>query len=225
MSFASAGDEPRAKRLRTAPAADASSPSGATAAPSDRGPPRVLVLAGPTGVGKSKLAEALCRSLDEGGEIISADSVQVYRHLNIGSAKPSLDEQQAIRHHLIDIADPIDEGYTAGQFCRDASAAVVDVWSRGKVPVLVGGTMMYHQWLVHGQPDAPRSDPALAAAIERELAPFKEAGDWDGALGLLVSAGYGERAAKLSKNDWYRCDFLLKMMNFVLNNDDFCTEQ
>ena len=68
------------------------------------GPPRVLVIAGPTGVGKSKLAEALCHSLEEGGEIISADSVQVYRSLNIGSAKPTVEEQEATPHHLIDIA-------------------------------------------------------------------------------------------------------------------------
>lgn len=186
--MASTAAEPAAKRARTG-----------------SGPPRVLVIAGPTGVGKSKLAEALCHSLEEGGEIISADSVQVYRSLNIGSAKPTAAEQEAIPHHLIDIADPSAElGYTAGQFCRDAVAAITDVWSRGKVPVVVGGTMMYHQWLVHGQPDAPPSDPAIAAAISSELAPFKDKGDWEGARDLLVTEGFGERAEKLTKNDWYR---------------------
>ena len=71
-----------------------------------RGPPRVLVIAGPTGVGKSALAEQLCRSLEDGGEIISADSVQVYRRLDLGSAKPTAAEQRKTRYHLIDIADP-----------------------------------------------------------------------------------------------------------------------
>jgi tRNA dimethylallyltransferase len=194
-------EPPQTKRARTAAQAAAT----AVGAAGGRGPPKVLVVAGPTGVGKSKLAEALCHSLPEGGEIISADSVQVYRSLNIGSAKPTEAEQKGTRHHLIDIAEPsAEEGYTAGQFCRDAAAAITDVWSRGKVPVVVGGTMMYHQWLVHGQPDAPPSDPAVAAAIDAELAPFREKGDWEAALELLVSAGFSERAEKLSKNDWYR---------------------
>jgi tRNA dimethylallyltransferase len=195
--------EPAAKRPRTG-----------------SGPPRVLVIAGPTGVGKSKLAEALCHSLEEGGEIISADSVQVYRSLNIGSAKPTVAEQEAIPHHLIDIADPSSaEGYTAGQFCRDAVAAITDVWSRGRVPVVVGGTMMYHQWLVHGQPDAPPSDPAIAAAIGTELAPYKDKGDWEGARGLLVSEGFGERAEKLSKNDWYRLARALEIARAARTRD------
>ena len=195
--------EPAAKRARTG-----------------RGAPRVLVIAGPTGVGKSKLAEALCHSLEEGGEIISADSVQVYRSLNIGSAKPTAAEQEATSYHLIDIADPSsEEGYTAGQFCRDAVAAIADVWSRGKVPVVVGGTMMYHQWLVHGQPDAPPSDPAMAAAISTELAPFKEKGDWEGARDLLVSEGFSDRAEKLSENDWYRLARTLEIARAARTNE------
>jgi tRNA dimethylallyltransferase len=95
---------------------------------------------------------------------------QVYRELNIGTAKPSSDERAELRHHLLDIADPAaDEGYTAGQFCRDASAAILDVWRRRKVPVVVGGTMLYHQWLVHGQPDAPPSDPEVLAQVRTRL--------------------------------------------------------
>ena len=202
-NMASSPGEPATKRARTG-----------------RGPPRVLVVAGPTGVGKSKLAEALCHSLEEGGEIVSADSVQVYRSLNIGSAKPTAAEQEATSYHLIDIADPSsEEGYTAGQFCRDAVAAIADVWSRGKVPVVVGGTMMYHQWLVHGQPDAPPSDPAMAAAINTELAPFKEKGDWEGARDLLVSEGFGDRAEKLSENDWYRLARALEIARAARTNE------
>lgn len=196
--LASMSEAPPPKRARADP--DAS-----------RGPPKVLVIAGPTGVGKSALAEQLCRSLAEGGEIISADSVQVYRSLDIGSAKPTAAEQDAIPHHLIDIADPQGSGYTAGQFCRDAAAAIEDVWGRGKVPVVVGGTMMYHQWLVHGQPDAPCSDPAVAAAVAAELAPLQAAADWEGALALLAAV-LPERAAKIGTNDWYRLGRALEVV-------------
>jgi len=191
---------------------EAPPPKRARADPdASRGPPKVLVIAGPTGVGKSALAEQLCRSLAEGGEIISADSVQVYRSLDIGSAKPTAAEQSAIPHHLIDIADPQGSGYTAGQFCRDAAAAIEDVWGRGKVPVVVGGTMMYHQWLVHGQPDAPCSDPAVAAAVTTQLAPLQAAADWEGALALLAAV-LPERAAKIGTNDWYRLGRALEVV-------------
>ena len=192
---------------------------GAGSSSVPEGPPRVLVLAGPTGVGKSALAERLCAALPGGGEIISADSVQVYRHLNIGSAKPTQAEQAALAHHLIDIADPAAvEGYTAGQFCRDATRAIADIWARGKTPVVVGGTMLYHQWLVHGVPDAPPSNPAVAAQVEAELAPYRAAADWDGGLARL-SVEHPARAHALTKNDWYRLARAIEVVRTVATRD------
>ena len=91
--------------------------------------PTVIVIAGPTAVGKSALALELCRSLDKPGEVVSADSVQVYRHLNIGSNKASDEERAAVKHHLIDVIEP-NERYTAGRFVREADAAIADMLER-----------------------------------------------------------------------------------------------
>eukprot|EP00908_Phaeocystis_cordata_P002549 Transcript_12766.p2 GENE.Transcript_12766~~Transcript_12766.p2 ORF type:complete len:480 (-),score=191.13 Transcript_12766:23-1462(-) len=163
-------------------------------------PPRVLVLAGPTAIGKSALALRLCEQLP--GELISVDSVQVYRGLQIGSAKPSAEERGRVRHHLLDIRDPTDE-YTAGSFYRDALHAVQDVLSRGNTPVLVGGTMMYMRWLAHGRPGAPKSDPEIAERVRQRLEPFESAGDWEAGLAVLQELD-AARAAQLFPNDWYR---------------------
>jgi tRNA dimethylallyltransferase len=160
----------------------------------------VILIAGPTGVGKSDVAMRLAARL--GGEIISVDSVQVYRSLDIGSNKPSADERASVRHHLVDIRGP-QEPYTAGDFYRDVSAAIAEVQARGRWPICVGGTSMYMHWLVSGTPTAPKADPALAAAVEAELAPLRDASDWDSAIGLLRELD-GERAEALSRNDWYR---------------------
>ena len=107
------------------------------------GPTKVLVIAGPTAVGKSALALSLCERL--GGEIVSADSVQVYRGLDVGSNKATAEEQVRVRHHLLDVVDPFDERFTAGRFVREADAAVDDIASRGKLPVVCGGTPLYLQ--------------------------------------------------------------------------------
>src|SRR3954471_7690791 len=94
--------------------------------------PRPLFLAGPTAVGKSEIALLLAEKI--GGEIISVDSMQVYRGLNIGTAKPSAEERARVRHHLIDIID-LTESFDAAQFVRLANAAAVDIQSRGRVPI------------------------------------------------------------------------------------------
>lgn len=162
--------------------------------------PKVLVIAGPTAVGKSALALQLCEKLK--GELVSVDSVQVYRGLQIGSAKPSEDERRRVRHHLLDLRDPNEE-YTAGAFYCDALHAVQDVLSRGRTPVLVGGTMMYMRWLAHGRPGAPKSDPEIAERARQRLAPFEAAGDWEAGLAILGELD-AARAAQLGRNDWYR---------------------
>jgi len=161
---------------------------------------RVVVLAGPTAVGKSSLGLRLCETLP--GELISVDSVQVYRGLRIGANKPSAAEQARVPHHLIDVADLQDE-FTAGRFYRDALTAVESVLSRGKTPVLVGGTSMYLRWLVHGRPTAPPADPAVSAAAHEVLQGFQAAGDWESGLERLRALD-PERAQQILKNDWYR---------------------
>lgn len=161
---------------------------------------RVVVIAGPTAVGKSALALKLCEELQ--GELISVDSVQVYRGLRIGSNKPSEAEVAAVRHHLLDVRDP-DEEYTAGAFYADALRAVEDIHARGKLPVLVGGTSMYMRWLARGRPTAPKADPAIAESVRLQLAPLEAASDWDSGIAKLEELD-PVRAAQLSRNDWYR---------------------
>jgi hypothetical protein len=147
-------------------------------------PPRakVIVVTGPTAVGKSNLALTLCRDATQpaAGEIISVDSVQVYRGLDIGSNKPSKEEQTEVPHHLLDVLEAnAPEAFTAGDFVRKAEEAIDDVLARGKVPVVVGGTSMYTQWLVQGRPDAPKSDPAVELRARGMLAPFQSKNDWE----------------------------------------------
>ena len=133
-------------------------------------PRKVLVIAGPTAVGKTRLSLSVARAL--GGEVVSADSVQVFRGLDVGSSKLPEAEREGIKHHLLDIADPRrDVG--AGEFVEKAWAAMDDVLRRGKTPVVVGGTGMYLRWLIEGKPDTPPSSPeasALARATLRRVA-------------------------------------------------------
>ena len=107
---------------------------------------KVIVLAGATSVGKSKVAELLCK-VHGNCEVVIADSVQIYKNLDIGSNKPSLAEQESVPHHLVDICDP-NETYSSGEFVRDAVPIIYDIINRGKLPVVVGGSTMYLQWLV-----------------------------------------------------------------------------
>lgn len=126
----------------------------------------IVVVVGPTAVGKSALGLRLARDL--GGEIVSADSVQVYRGFDIGSAKPDADEQAAVPHHLIDIRDPADR-YSAAEFVADADAAVEQIGERGRLPVVVGGTGLYVRSLLHGLSTSPPADPAVRARLQRRV--------------------------------------------------------
>jgi tRNA dimethylallyltransferase len=129
--------------------------------------PAAYALLGPTASGKSRLAMQLAGRLPI--EIVSVDSAQVYRGLDIGTAKPSPAERKRVPHHLVDLLDP-DEIYSAGRFRADAIAAVQDILARGRVPLLVGGTMLYYRTLVSGLDDLPQADRALREAIERQAA-------------------------------------------------------
>ena len=124
---------------------------------------RIVVLSGPTASGKSALALALAREFPL--EIVNADSLQVYRHFDIGTAKPTSAERGEVPHHLIDVADP-DEPYDAGRYVRDAERAIGEIRGRGKVPMLVGGTGMYIRALLRGLDPLP-SDPRVREELSR----------------------------------------------------------
>lgn len=129
--------------------------------------PIAIALMGPTASGKSALALEWARRLD--GEIVSVDSALVYRGLDIGSAKPTPAERAAVPHHLIDVRYPW-QPYSAAEFAIDARHAMHAIASRGRVPILAGGTGLYFHALLHGLSDMPEADPALRARIEAEAA-------------------------------------------------------
>lgn len=126
-----------------------------------------ILLMGPTGAGKSEVALDLAARLPL--EIVSVDSAQVYRGMDIGTAKPDPATRARIPHHLIDIRDPA-ERYSAGDFLSDAARALEAVWARGRQPLLVGGTMLYFHALTSGLADLPPADPGVRAQIEAEAA-------------------------------------------------------
>lgn len=128
-------------------------------------PPPVLMLMGPTASGKTDLAMQLCKTLPV--DIISVDSALVYKTMDIGTAKPSLAEQQETPHQLIDICDPADS-YSAADFCRDANCAIVKSIENQRIPLLVGGTMMYFKALLDGLAEMPPADANVRAAIATE---------------------------------------------------------
>jgi tRNA dimethylallyltransferase len=128
---------------------------------------RAILLMGPTGSGKSDLGMRLAETLPL--EIISVDSALVYRGMDIGTAKPTPAMRGRVAHHLIDIRDPV-ENYSAGEFTRDAAQAMQDIWSRGRYPLLVGGTMLYFHALSHGIAKLPEADLGVRADIEIQAA-------------------------------------------------------
>ncbi|MET0287629.1 MAG: tRNA (adenosine(37)-N6)-dimethylallyltransferase MiaA [Polyangiales bacterium] len=127
----------------------------------------LLVITGPTASGKTALAVELARAWE--GELIGADSVQVYRGFDIGSSKPTSEELGGVVHHLIDVCEPAEELDAAG-FARRADAAIADVRARGKLPIVVGGSGLWLRALLRGLVVLPSVDPALRAALLEEAA-------------------------------------------------------
>lgn len=132
----------------------------------------VLCVMGPTGAGKSALAFELARRFQT--EIVSVDSAMVYRGMDIGTAKPSREELAEIPHHLIDIRDPI-EPYSAGEFRQDAWAAIQSIRAKNKLPILVGGTMLYFKVLQQGLSPLPKAQQSVREKIAQEAQTF----GWD----------------------------------------------
>lgn len=128
--------------------------------------PAAVFLMGPTATGKTDLALTLAGRMSL--EIVSVDSALVYRGMDIGTAKPSPEQRAHVPHHLIDIADPA-ERYSAARFAKDARRCIEEIHARGKVPLLVGGTMLYFRALDEGLSDLPAADPAQRRALESDL--------------------------------------------------------
>jgi tRNA dimethylallyltransferase len=153
-------------------------------------------LLGPTASGKSAIALALAARRPV--EIVSLDSAQVYRGMDIGTAKPSLAERARVAHHLVDIIDP-DQSYSAGQFRLDAIRSIQGILQRKKIPLLVGGTMLYYRALVVGLNALPRADPDVRAEIDAQAA---ERG-WPAMHAELAKVD-ASTARRLSSNDAQR---------------------
>jgi tRNA dimethylallyltransferase len=161
----------------------------------------VFILFGPTASGKTNI---LFRLFGQDGpfplmaEIVSADSMQVYRGMDIGTAKPSAEEKELLPHHLIDICDP-DEQFNVGDFVRLANEVVEDIAQRGKFPVISGGTGFYLKNFIHGLPESPSSDATIRAALKLEL-------QEKGSAALMAELAHSDpvSAEKIHLNDEYR---------------------
>ena len=167
------------------------------------GAPLALVLTGPTGSGKSEWALQLARELPV--EIISVDSAQVYRGMDIGTAKPSHAVRAGLPHHLIDIRDP-SERYSAGEFARDARNLIGAIHARGRLPLLVGGTQLYLRALLRGMAELPAASVEVRAQIEKEAA----AQGW-AALHVGLAQVDPRAAGKIHPNDPQRIQRALEV--------------
>ena len=127
---------------------------------------RMVCVVGPTASGKTALAVKLAKALD--GEVVSCDSMQIYRRMDIGTAKPTAEEMDGVRHHMIDVADPT-EGFSVGRYVELADAAVQDILARGRVCVIAGGTGLYVDSLIAGRTFAPVPATGKRAALEARM--------------------------------------------------------
>ena len=166
--------------------------------------PLAVAIMGPTASGKTAAALAIAR--ERPVEIISVDSALVYREMDIGTAKPNAEELASVPHHLIDIIDPLD-AYSVMQFRTDTLRLVADIGARGKLPLLVGGTMMYFKGLTEGLDDLPTADTQVRAALDAEAARI----GWPG-----MHAKLRERdpvtAERLAPNDAQRINRALEII-------------
>ena len=172
----------------------------------------IICIAGPTASGKTALAVALARELD--GEVVSCDSMQVYKRMDIGTAKPSPEERQGIPHHMIDVAEPW-EDYSVSRYCADAAPIVEDIVSRGKTAIIAGGTGLYMDSLIRGNDFAPFPSTGVRERLEREA-------DRAGMEALLarLRAVDPEAAARLHLSDRKR---IIRAMEVYLETGETIT--
>ena len=177
------------KRLKTA-VSSTPPPSSATrtaaTSTTTMAKPQICIIAGPTAVGKSKVALELALN-PTARHIISVDSVQAYKHVQIGANKPSVEELKIAPQHLVSIIDA-HETYTAADFRSKALQVIEDITANEPTQSriwVVGGTMMYIDWFLHGFPDAPATSDAAIAEANQLIGTYKEEGDWEGATKFL----------------------------------------
>jgi tRNA dimethylallyltransferase len=158
--------------------------------------PKVIVICGPTGIGKTSVGIEIAEKF--GGEIVSADSMQIYRYMDIGTAKPTVEEKRRIPHHMIDIVDP-DEDYDAVQFSRQARAIIAELDSRDRLPFVVGGTGFYIKALLHGIFQSEPIDPKIRNRLRKEATDYGNCVLYDRLMEVDP-----DTAARLHPNDSYR---------------------
>lgn len=173
--------------------------------------PTVALIMGPTGAGKTDLAMHLMDRLSDRLplEIVSVDSAMVYRGMDIGTGKPDADVLHRYPHHLVDILDP-SEVYSAGQFVRDAQRLIVEIHARGKLPLLVGGTMLYFRALRQGIAEMPAADPGIRAALSAEA----DVVGWP-ALHRQLAAIDPQAAARIQPRDGQRIQRALEVFRIT----------
>ena len=167
----------------------------------------LLVVVGPTASGKTELAMRLCEAL--GGEIVTADSVQVYRGFDIGSGKPSAAERERVRHHLIDVVDP-EEPLDAARWAELANQSIVEIRARGKVPIVCGGTFLWIRALLYGLAEAPPASAELRARHREQAEQHGRA-----ALHRELERVDPEAAARLAPNDFVRVSRALEVFELT----------
>jgi len=128
----------------------------------------IILILGPTAGGKTSLAISLANALPGGGECVCADSMQIYKQMNIGTAKPTVDERAAAPHHLFDMAEPSEQGFTVDSWLSHAESTIEDIRARGKWPIVVGGTNLYVQALLFGMFDAPSANLERRSELEEQ---------------------------------------------------------
>jgi tRNA dimethylallyltransferase len=169
--------------------------------------PPAIALMGPTASGKTRLALALAAAFPI--EVVSVDSAQIYREMDLGTAKPSLSERRAVPHHLIDIIDPT-ESYSAARFRADALRLMKEISARGRVPLLAGGTMLYFKALREGLSELPESDPGMRERIDAEAT----VRGWP-ALHAELARVDAKTAARVKPNDAQRIQRALEVFRVI----------
>jgi len=171
--------------------------------------PPLILLAGPTAIGKSALALRLWERLHGAAEIVSVDSAQIYRGMDIGTAKPDAATRERVPHHLLDLLDPA-ETYSAARFSADAHTVIAAIRARHCTPILVGGSMLYFRALLYGLSRLPAADPALRARLEDEA----RSSGW-AVLHQRLATHDPQTAARLHPNDVQRIQRALEILELT----------